>query len=380
MASGGNASGNGMSVVVIGAGAVGSSIAFRLAERGARVRLIDKAEPAAGTSSRSFAWANSNQKTPRDYFELNYAGLRLHRALAQELGSAPWFHPSGNVIFATDPDDIEKLEQRVARLREWGYAAEWQDAAGVRSQLEPLIAFPRDDLPVAYFPEEGWVDAPQLARAMVELARRHGATTIFRHAVTGIDQSGGKVSGVRLDDGRTLACDVVVNAAGTAADQIARMLDLPLPLAPTPGLLVRVYVGNPPITRILHGPGVNIRPDGPGHLLLGHEDIDARLGERRQIDVAANDPLCRELFARAQRILPLENARIASARIGVRPYPADGHSCVGPVSARPGYFEAVTHSGVTLGPLLGKLLSAEILTGEVDPLLAPFRPDRFPRG
>jgi glycine/D-amino acid oxidase-like deaminating enzyme len=40
----------------------------------------------------------------------------------------------------------------------------------------------------------------------------------------------------------------------------------------------------------------------------------------------------------------------------------------------------VTHSGVTLGPLIGRLLAQEILTGEVEPVAAPFRPDRFPRG
>jgi glycine/D-amino acid oxidase-like deaminating enzyme len=66
------------------------------------------------------------------------------------------------------------------------------------------------------------------------------------------------------------------------------------------------------------------------------------------------------------------------ARFGLRPVPADGHSCVGALPEIPGYYEAVTHSGVTLGPLVGRLLAREILTGEVDPLIAPFRPDRFP--
>ncbi|MDP8974517.1 MAG: FAD-binding oxidoreductase, partial [Actinomycetota bacterium] len=47
------------------------------------------------------------------------------------------------------------------------------------------------------------------------------------------------------------------------------------------------------------------------------------------------------------------------------------------VAELPGYYEAVTHSGVTLGPLLGRLLAQEILSGEVDDLISPFRPDRF---
>jgi glycine/D-amino acid oxidase-like deaminating enzyme len=57
--------------------------------------------------------------------------------------------------------------------------------------------------------------------------------------------------------------------------------------------------------------------------------------------------------------------------------PDDGLSCVGVLSTIPGYYEAVTHSGVTLGPLVGRLLAREVLTGEIAPLLAPFSPDRF---
>ncbi|HET7036321.1 MAG TPA: hypothetical protein VFI42_11630, partial [Thermomicrobiaceae bacterium] len=72
-------------------------------------------------------------------------------------------------------------------------------------------------------------------------------------------------------------------------------------------------------------------------------------------------------------------APVVAARIGTRPLPVDGRSCLGAVSAAPGYYEAVTHSGVTLGPLLGRLLTQEILRGVVDPLAAPFRPDRFAR-
>ncbi|HEX7102900.1 MAG TPA: hypothetical protein VF201_09680, partial [Nitrolancea sp.] len=68
---------------------------------------------------------------------------------------------------------------------------------------------------------------------------------------------------------------------------------------------------------------------------------------------------------------------VVDARIGVRPYPQDGRSCAGPVSAIHGYYEAVTHSGVTLGPLLGRLLAQTITNGQNDPLLAPFSPDRF---
>ncbi|MBL8128556.1 MAG: FAD-binding oxidoreductase, partial [Chloroflexia bacterium] len=59
------------------------------------------------------------------------------------------------------------------------------------------------------------------------------------------------------------------------------------------------------------------------------------------------------------------------------PMPADGYPSVGSVSAIPGYYEAITHSGVTLAPLIGRSLAATILGQPPDPLFAPYRPDRF---
>ena len=154
------------------------------------------------------------------------------------------------------------------------------------------------------------------------------------------------------------------------------MVGRELPLDVFPGLLVRVAVPGEPLRHLMHTPRINVRPDGPGYVLLHHDSVDERLTD----DFAGNeDPLCAELLERARLVLPaLEEAEVVEARFGMRPVPADGHSCVGALSAIPGYYEAVTHSGVTLGPLIGCLLAREILTGEVDPLIAPFCADRFP--
>jgi len=149
-----------------------------------------------------------------------------------------------------------------------------------------------------------------------------------------------------------------------------------LPLDVFRGLLIRVAVPVEPLRRLMHTPSVNVRPDGPGYVLLHHDSVDGKLTD----DFAGmEDPLCAELLVRARRVFPtFAEAEVVEARFGLRPVPADGHSCVGALSDIPGYYEAVTHSGVTLGPLVGRLLAREILTGQVDPLIAPFRPDRFP--
>ncbi len=366
-------------VAVVGAGIVGTAVAFRLARGGAAVWLLDRGRVGGGTTSTSFAWVNANEKTPRDYFELNYAGLREHEALRGELGGAPWLHPGGNLAWARDERQQAELERRVARLREWGYRAEWRTATEVARDLEPRLALGEPARPVAYFPEETWVDAPRLAERLAELAAEAGATVRTGAEVTGIDLAGGRVATVRTAGGGRLAVDAVVNAAGPGADRVAALVGRSLPLAPTAGLLVRVGVAGSPLGRVVHAPEVNLRPDGPDHLLLHHDTIDPLLGERRT--VPTTDRLCVDLLERARRVLPvaLESASVVAASVGIRPIPADGRSCVGAVATVPGYYEAVTHSGVTLGPLIGRLLARAILAGEVDPLIAPFRPDRFSR-
>ena len=359
-----------LKVVVVGAGIVGASVAYRLSEGGAEIVLIDGAEPGSGTTSTSFAWVNANNKLPREYFELNVAGMREHERLHEEIGGG-WLHPTGNLIQTTD-EEQENLERRVERLRSWSYAAELLPASTVNEKLEPGAVLPKTR--IAHFPEESWVDAPDLTRTLVEAASRNGARRLFGTAVCGIEAEDEGVT-LRLENGDVIDADAVVNATGAKAASIAEMVGRKLPLDVFRGLLVRVTVPGEPLGRLMHTPRVNVRPDGPGHVLLHHDSVDEKLTD----DFASReDPLCAELLERGRRLLPaLAEGEVVEARFGMRPVPADGHSCVGALSGVPGYYEAVTHSGVTLGPLFGRLLAREILTGEVDPLIAPFRPDRF---
>lgn len=361
-----------MHVAVIGAGIVGASVAFRLSQAGALVSVVDKAEPATGTTAASFAWVNANNKTPWEYFELNHAGLEEHYRLVGELaGGPPWLYRGGNLIWVAD-EDLDELERRVERLRSWGYAAEWWTTSRAKAELEPHVAFPDPESPLAFFPREMWVDAPRLANLLLERAVETG--TVVRPGVgaVGIEMDGGRVSGVTVTDGERIPVDVVVNAAGPDADHVAGLVGRQLPLESKNGLVVQITTEDGLLGRLLHTPRVNLRPDGPQRLLLNHGSVDEKL--------AAGDEehFAEELLGRAREIIPLlADAGIEDVRAGTRPMPMDGFSCVGGVEDVPGYYEAVTHSGVTLGPLIGRLLAQDILTGEIDPLLPPFRPDRF---
>src|SRR5262245_63687389 len=115
---------SGADIVVIGAGSVGANVAYRLAERGARVTVLEAGAPGSGTSAASFAWTNSFNKTPRDYHELNTASMAEHRALAAELGGGAWLKQEGAIAWEADPLPRARLKETVERLASWGYPVE----------------------------------------------------------------------------------------------------------------------------------------------------------------------------------------------------------------------------------------------------------------
>jgi len=362
-------------VVVIGAGAVGGSVAFRLAQAGARVTVLDAGEPGSGTSGSSFAWLNSGDKQPREYHDLNVAGMREHRALADELGGR-WYHGGGNLDWAATDAGREKLRQRVARLQEWGYAAEWLTPERVLGELEPRLALDRDEgRSIAYFPEEGWVDGQLLARALAGAIERGGGRVLGGRQVARIESAGGRVAGVGTQDGDRFAADVVVNCAGQHADAVARLAGGDVPLANTLGLLAITSAGPPVVSRVVHAPNVHLRPDSGGGVMLHVEEIDRELARDTVVNV--NLAGCSELLRRAVELVPSLGGRtIVEARIGTRPIPKDGLPAVGPAGSD-GHYVVVTHSGITLGPLLGRIVAAEIIGGTPDSRLAPFRPERL---
>lgn len=364
-------------IVVIGGGIIGASVTYRLARAGARVTLLEAGSLAGGTSGASFAWLNANNKPPLAYHILNTGGMAEHRLLHNEFGSAPWLHLDGSIEWAADAAGHAVLLEKVARLRGWGYQAELLTTAELRT-LEPDLVPPPGVAEVAVFPAEGYADVPLLVGTLARAAESMGATIRMRCRVTEVVRSGGRVTGVVTESGERIAAEVVVSCVGRWSGEFARMAGLHLPMEPTVGLLVVTSAAPVRLRALLNSATVNIRPDGGGRLRVQATDYDPVT--EPEIPTTPLPEIAHRVYERAVSVMPgLAGTAIEAALVGVRAIPGDGYPVVGPVPGMDGLYIVCTHSGVTMGPLLGRIAAREIIGGIVDPRLATFRPERLIR-
>src|ERR1700740_1674287 len=365
-----------VTTIVIGAGVMGASVAYRLAQAGAAVTVLEAIRIGGGTSGISFAWTNANKKPPKPYHDLNVAGMKAHRALANEFPATPWWHGGGSLEWEAEPDRPAQVEN-IEQLRSWGYAAEWialRQAQELEPDIDPATI---GDAPVAFFPEEGWLDPVVYAHAMLSAARvRHGAKVICGARVVELIVVGDRVTGVRVADGTQYGADTVVNCAGRWANQRTRNAGLHLPLAPTVGFLVFTPPVAASLNRVVRTPIIHARPDGAGRLMLHWNPTDAALSFDTRLSPSM--PEARDLARRARQLLPsIGEVEPEAVRIAIRPIPGDQLSAIGPVPRTSGYYIAVTHSGARMSPCLGAALADEIVRGRQRAELADCRPARF---
>ena len=362
--------------IVIGAGVMGASVAYRLAQAGAAVTVLEATRIGGGTSGISFAWTNAHEKPPKPYHDLNVAGMKAHAALADEFGGTPWWHGGGSLEWVPERERAAQREN-VEQLQSWGYAAEWVTLHQVQ-ELEPDIdPVTIGDAPVAFFAEEGWLDPVVYAYAMLSAARRrHGAEIVCGARVVNLVMAGDRVTGVGTADGTQYDADMVVNCAGRWTNEATRDAGLHLPLAPTVGFLVFTPPVAAGLSRVVRTTVVHARPDGAGRLLLHWNPTDAGLSFGTPISPSM--PQARDLVRRARQLLPsIGEVEPEAVRIAIRPIPADHFSAIGPMPRVSGYYIAVTHSGVTMSPFLGAAVADEIVRGRQRPEFADFRPARF---
>lgn len=358
-----------MDAIIVGAGIMGAALAFRLAQRGARVRVIEAGLPAGGASGRSFGWVNASFFLTEAHFHLRHDAMAAHRRLAAELGLAA--APTGCLWWE---EEGPALQAQGARLAKLGYAVEVLSREDLRG-LEPNLA----DWPcqALRFVQEDAVDLAALTERLLAEACALGAEVWAGCPVTGLVLSGGRVTGVCLAQGEVLA-DHVVLAAGTGAAGLLDGVGLHLPMLDRPGAMVATRPLPPVLSHVLATPGQEVRQDAAGRILAptsaGHQgDGAARIAET-PADLAG------ATLARLRALLPGQALALDRVVLAARPVPGDGLPVLGAVTAgrvEAGLSLAVMHSGATLAPLVAEVLAAELAGNGTGPGLAPFHPGRL---
>ncbi len=366
-----------MRITVIGAGIVGSAIAFHLARRGAEVTLLDAVEPGMGASSHSFAWINAFGKEPRHYNELNRRSLDTWDRYARLLNADVGLRWGGQLTWTASDEDADWLRDNVAKLQSWGYIARLIDEAEL-SRLEPGLR-PGPVSAAAVSENDGHVLGTKAAWVASRRVKELGGAVRPSAPALGFDLSGDRIASVQAES-ESVECDAVVLAAGVAATELAAMVNVSVPQYESPGVVVKTNPMPPLIesASVLYAPPIS--EDQPEiHVRQGTDGV-VMIGEGSQESLARDDSQehADTLLARASHYLPaLAPAKAMPVPVGYRPMPRDEMPILGFTQKVPNLYIALTHSGITLAPLIGEFAAMEILDGARVDLLDPFRLERF---
>lgn len=349
------------SVLIIGAGIIGASLAFHLARHGASVTVLESAAPASAASGRSFGWINASFYETEVHHHLRVEAMAAHHRLAALLPDhAPnW---QGTLWFEEEGAGFDRMAAELAAL---GYPATPITRAEI-ARIEPHLTNPAAQ--ALHLSDEGSVDPVAVTRALLAAS---GAKVLSGIAAKSLIESNGQILGVRSPIGPFKA-DHTVIAAGIASPALLATIGLDLPMLTRPGIMVYTKPVAWRTHHILVTPDQEIRQDASGAILApGIVNHQADASESIANPAAMAEATLHRLRARFNAP-DLELDRFA---LGFRPVPADGLPLIGAV--QPGLSLAVMHSGVTLSALAGEFLSDEIAGhGDYD-LLADFRPNRL---
>ena len=365
-------------VIIIGAGVIGLSAAWRLAQRGAAVTVFDKSAAGQGASHAAAGMlAACAEAEPGE--EALVALGRLSQSLwpdfAAELEQASGLgvdlRREGSLVLALTADDQKRLRHHLAFQQGLGLPLEWISAAEVRRRephLAPAIAG------AVWSPEDHQVDNRKLAAALRIAAERAGATIREHTPVERIVVTNGRASGIALADGSEIPADVVVLAAGAWSRAIAGLPPaLRPPVRPVKGQMLALAMDAPLISHVVWAPGVYLVPRNDGRLLIG------ATVEEKGFDAALTAGGVLSLLEAAWRALPaIEELPVAEMWVGHRPGSRDDAPILGrgPVD---GLIYATGHhrNGILLAPVSADAIARLVLDGAVEPAIRPFGTDRF---
>src|SRR6266851_5139916 len=203
-------------VVVVGAGVVGTSLAFHLARAGARVAVFDKGDICAGMSARSGALIRMHYSFPPEA-ELTWKSLPYFVNWSEMVGGECGFTRTGFAV-VVGHENASQLRANIAAMKRLGIDTDLVDPKTLK-EIDPAVNV--DDVALAaYEPQSGYADPVATTRSMAEAADRQGATFKLGVPIASIDTTSGRARGVADAAGTRHEADAVCVVAGPWTDRL----------------------------------------------------------------------------------------------------------------------------------------------------------------
>ena len=217
------------SVVVIGGGVIGASIAFHLAESGVSdVLLLEKDELASGSTCKAAGGVRASFSNAAN-IALGLRGLEVYSRFAQDFDQDIDFRRDGYLYTLSDQPNVDIFTESVALQNSHGVPSRMVTPQEAK-KISPLIST-ECMLAACWSPDDGKATPESVVMGYAAAARRHGARIIRHCAVTDIDCSGGTITAVVTERGR-IATNTVVCAAGAWSRGIGDMVGVTIPVTP----------------------------------------------------------------------------------------------------------------------------------------------------
>jgi len=340
--------------------------------------MVNDGPPASGASGRSLSWLNSARRGDTAYHRIRLAGIDRYRTLAATRpDSAGWLRFDGGLTW--DADDMKNEIASVWQLEHSiGYDALLlapHEVAAVTPGVDPTT-IPSQG--AVFNPGEGWVDLPSLIDLLLAEFRARGGKLIERAGRGRVRIEGDRAVGVITSDGGALAADAVLLAVGPATPTMLGELGVHIPDATPISLLVKTKPVDTPLRAVLNTPRVAVRPTPDGALVLDSAWSEEEVIANADGGYTVRKETVRGLLDEARAVLEGSPCLdLEGYGVGPKPIPGDGEPVLGAVPKIAGLHVAFSHSGATLGLIVGELLAHEIVSGNPNLMLASFRADRF---
>ncbi|SOC02988.1 glycine/D-amino acid oxidase-like deaminating enzyme [Ureibacillus xyleni] len=376
-------------VIVIGAGIIGTSVAYYLSQKDVNVVLIDANDIAAGTSGAcdKAIMLQSKKSGPNLQFAMKSA--EMYKDLEEELEQDLEYENGGGMILINNEVELNVLRERVENQREAGLNVTiicGDEARKINPQLSPKI------IAATWCEQDAEINPLKTSFAFAKAASNRSMTMHLNCRVLNLIEDNGRVIGVKTTNGDIYA-DNVVLCCGVWVNNLLKSLQLEVPIIPRKGVILVTekipkllncnILGGSYIVSKLQEASVEKNPFGIGLSMGQTKSGNLLIGGSREFasfDTSISSFVLTAVANKATEAFPcLKNTNLIRSFVGFRPFTPDNLPILGEVPTVRGLYIAAGHEGdgVALAPITGHII-AEVVTGQtVDMDLTPFHMNRF---